>query len=200
MNQKNQAAGLALERKLQERLLLGRAVDGDRLLLADTTLLAALDGSRALTPNERLALQQSPLTLRRFRALSRERSGPRRAAASTAAANDTLWSGSHGMLRAAASSAALDELVTDDRCWTLHFLPEGPAWQVILKLAGQAPFAPRLMREQPLISVVDGAGAIILQGRLDADGECERAWPFDSAPAPHFHACGAGFSVVPVAP
>jgi hypothetical protein len=34
-----------------------------------------------------------------------------------------------------------------------------------------------LLREQPLLRVIDGGGAIVLQGRLDADGECERAWP-----------------------
>lgn len=187
-----------LDLKLAEALLLSRAVPNDRLVLADATLLAAIDGSRALTANERQALQASPLTLRRFRDLVLQR----RAASETAsevpaAANDATWSGSHGMLRAAASSATLDELETDDRCWTLHFLPDGGKWQVVLKLAGAAPFAPQLMREQPLISVVDGGGAIILQGRLDADGECERSWPFERAPAPHFHSCGAGFSVVP---
>jgi len=186
------SAAAPLDSLLQQRLLLARAVPGDRLMLADSTLLAALAGSRVLTAGERQALAGSPLTLRRFRALSHGRR--------QVAANDESWSGSSGTLRAAAGGPALAELVTDDRCWTLHFLPHGGDWQVILKLADGAPFAPRLMREQPLISVVDGAGAIILQGRLDADGECEHTWPFSQAPAPHFHQCGAGFSVVPVAP
>jgi hypothetical protein len=201
MNDKTDDITLPLERKLTQHLLLDRAVPGDRLMLADSTLLAALDGSRPLTRGEREALQQSPLTLRRFRRLSQQS----RASAASSAANDDAWLGSSGMLRAAAGTAALQELVTDDRCWTLHFLPQqgpgaAPAWQVILKLADGAPFAPRLIREQALISVVDGGGAIILQGRLDADGECEHAWPFTQAPAPHFHQCGAGFSVMPVAP
>ena len=199
MNADNNTDGTARDSLLQQRLLLARAVPGDRLMLADATLLAALDGGRPLTAAERQALAGSPLTLRRFRALShgrRVRSGLQHAAA----ANDDAWSGSSGMLRAAASGAPLAELVTDDRCWTLHFLPQDGDWQVILKLADGAPFAPRLMREQPLISVVDGGGAIILQGQLDADGECEQVWPFTQAPAPHFHQRGAGFSVVPVAP
>lgn len=191
-----------LDARLRERLLLSRAVPGDRLMLAEAILLAALDGSRVLTPNERVALEQSPLTLRRFRHLALERRA-KAVAASTAkaqAANDPIWSGSSGMLRAASSVAALERIATDDNCWTLHFLPQGEGWQVILTLSAEAPYAARLLREQPLLRVVDGGGAIVLQGRLDADGECERAWPFDTAPAPHFQMYGASFAVEPVVP
>lgn len=176
-----------LERKLREQLLLARRVEGDRLMLADAVINAALDGSRALTPNERAALAQSPLTMRRLRRLAIER-----------AAAGHAWQGSGGMLRAASTDAALAELATDDNHWSLHFLPHEGGWQVILKLAAAAPFAPQLMREQPMLRVVDGAGAVILQGRLDADGECENAWPFETAPAPHFQQSGAGFAVEPV--
>ena len=172
-----------LERKLREQLLLARRVEGDRLMLADAVLGAALDGSRPLTANERAALAQSPLTMRRLRQLTLDRAA---------------WSGSAGMLRAAASDTPLAELVTDDNYWALHFLPQDGAWQVILKLAADAPFAPQLMREQPMLRVIDGGGAIILQGRLDADGECENAWPFETAPAPHFQQFGAAFAVEPV--
>lgn len=206
-----------MDDRLGERLLLSRAVPGDRLMLADATLLAALDGSRALTPNERAALQQSPLTLRRFRQLALERRAagtPGQLAAhaaggaaplsghdrpGSAAANDPDWHGSSGMLRAAATGAALEMLSTDDGFWALHFLPEGEGWQVVLKLAAEAPFAQRLLREQTMLRVVDGGGAIVLQGRLDADGECEKPWPFATAPAPHFHLYGARFAVEPVA-
>ncbi|MYN07992.1 hypothetical protein [Pseudoduganella aquatica] len=187
------------DRKLQERLLLSRAVPGDRLMLSDAVLLAALDGSRALTPNERAALQASPLTLRRFRQLSLER----RAVAEAGAANDAVWQRSAGMLRAASTSAVLDELMTDDGHWQLHFVQNGEddreGWQLILKLDAGAPFAARLLREQPMLRVVDGGGAILLQGRLDADGECEHAWPFDTAPVAHFQLYGASFAVEPVA-
>ena len=185
--------------RLRERMLLARAAPGDRLMLADATLLAALDGSRVLTPNERQALAASPLTLRRFRQLSTER----RAAGvkpQPQAANDPAWSGSSGMLRAASSAVALESLVTDDGFWTLHFLPQGAGWLVILSLSPEAPFAARLLREQGLLRVIDGGGAIVLQGRLDADGECERSWPFATAPAQHFQLYGAGFAVEPVAP
>lgn len=188
------------DRKLQERLMLARAVPGDRLMLADAVLLAALEGSRPLSPGELAAMQASPLTLRRFRHLALERRARGAVAEHAAAANDPVWRRSHGMLRAAATAAALDELVTDDGCWSLHFLPQGEGWQLILKLQAGAPFAPRLMRELPLLRVSDGSGAVLLQGRLDADGECERAWPCAEEPGEHFQRHGAGFTVEAVEP
>ncbi|WP_308937200.1 hypothetical protein [Duganella vulcania] len=183
--------------RLRERALLARAVPGDRLMLADATLLAALDGSRVLTSNERQALSASPLTLRRFRQLSLERQASARL---PQAANDPVWSGSSGMLRAASSATALESLATDDGCWTLHFLPQGEGWQVILSLSAEAPFAARLLREHVMVRVIDGGGAIVLQGRLDSDGECECGWPFATPPARHFQMYGAGFAVEPVTP
>jgi hypothetical protein len=175
------------ERKLQERLLLAREVAGDRLVLDDTVLLAALSGSRALSAVQLAALQASPLTLKRFRHLAMEQ---RRTSAA--------WRGSVGMLRAASTAAALEELTTDDGCWSLHFVPDdGAGWQVILKLEASASFAAQLMREQPLLRVLDGQGAVVLQGRLDADGECERGWPFSADPSEHFQQRGAGFSIEP---
>jgi hypothetical protein len=188
-----------LDARLREQLLLSRPAPGDRLMLADATLLAALDRTRALTPNERQALSSSPLTLRRFRQLSLERYAAA-AAQPPQAANDPVWTGSRGLLRAAATAEALESLVTDDGHWTLHFLPQDGGWQVILSLSAEAPFAARLLRDQPQLRVIDGGGAIVLQGRLDADGECERAWPFATAPASHFQLYGAGFAVEPVAP
>jgi hypothetical protein len=178
----------ALDRKLQERLTTSSRVAGDRLVLADAVLLAALDGSRALTAGERAALQGSPLTLRRLRQLSLDRR------AAPGAANDAAWTGSAGMLRAA-DSGALAELGTDDGYFTLHFVGLEGAWRVILQLAAAAPFAARLLREQPVLQVLDGEGRVVLQGRLDSDGECEAAWPFDSAPSRHFQQAGARFSV-----
>ena len=196
----------ALARRVQERALLtARPQTDDRLMLADATMLAALDGSRVLTPNERAALAASPLTLRRFRQLSlqsrRRQDDAGQTLVRTPAANDADWTGSIGMLRAASTAAGtLASLITDDNCWTLHFVEQDDGWQVILALSAQAPFAARLLKEQPLLRVVDGGGAIVLQGRLDADGECERAWPFSTAPAPHFQLYGASFAVQPVAP
>ena len=201
----------ALALRLQERALLTQAGSParDRLVLADATLLAAMAGTRLLTPDERTALAASPLTLRRFRQLSLQSRAAGRPASTTAtgnstapvAANDANWSGSTGMLRAASTAGdALASLVTDDNCWTLHFVARDGGWQVILALSAQAPFAARLLGEQPLLRVIDGSGATVLHGRLDADGECECAWPFATAPAPHFQLHGANFTVQPAPP
>lgn len=171
-----------LDRKLQAQLLAGRRVEGDRLMLDDAVLLAALDGSRPLTAGERAALQASPLTARRLRTLA----DARRAQA-------TRWQGSRGMLRAADSGMTLDTLVTDDGAWRLHVV-EG---RVILQLDPQSPFAADLLRGGQPLRVLDGAGATVLEGMLDSDGECEGPWPFAEPPAHHFQQHGARFSVEP---
>ena len=172
----------ALEYRLRAQLLLGVRVDNDRLVLADDVLTAALDGGAGLSASERAALAGSPLTMRRLRQLFVERAA-------------RAWQASSGMLRAAATDCVLEQLVTDDNCWGLHFVPGRAGWHVILKLAADAPFAPALMREQPMLRVRDGGGAVMLQGRLDTDGECENPWPFDSAPAAHLQLFGASFVV-----
>ena len=182
-----------IDRKLRERLLLAPRVAGDRLMLDDAVLRAALDGSRPLTAGERAALQGSPLTTRRLRTLALEA----RAAAMHA------WHGSRGMLRAADGGQALQQPAPDDGWWRLHFVGSGAehggAQRVILQLMPEAPFAARLLRDGLLLRVLDGAGAEILSGRLDPDGECECAWPFALDPAAHFQRHGAAFSVQPAA-
>lgn len=172
-----------LERKLAQALLLGRRVDADHLVLDDATLAAALDGSRPLRSSERAALLASPLTLRRFRQLVQSRAG----AAS--------WCESAGMLRAADSGGALSVLQTDDGHWSLHFVASGGNWQLVLKLDPSAPFAASLLGRGAVLAVRDGAGSLMLEGCLDEDGECEQAWPFAEAPAPHLQRHGAFFSV-----
>jgi hypothetical protein len=179
-----------LERRLQEALVLGRRFDGDRLVLDDATLLAALDGSRPLTAGERSALQDSPLTARRLRHLALARRAQARGTSQSG------WEGSRGMLRAA-SAGAIDALRTDDGWWTLHLVGEGGAWRAILQLAPEAPFAQALLAARTRVLVRDGAGEAILAGPLDLDGECEAAWPFALAPAAHLQARGASFTVTP---
>ncbi|MEW6759916.1 MAG: hypothetical protein AB1437_03760 [Pseudomonadota bacterium] len=174
-----------LDRKLQAQLLAGRRVEGDRLVLADAVLLAALDGSRPLSSGERAALQASPLTTRRLRQLAEARRA--RAAAPG-------WRGSAGMLRAADSGAPFEALVTDDRAWRLHVV----AGRAILQLEPESSLAPMLLRSAQLLRVVDGAGNTVLEGRLDPDGECEGPWPFAEGPARHFRRHGGGFTVEPI--
>jgi hypothetical protein len=176
-----------MERKLRERLLLAPRVEGDRLMLGDAVLRAALDGSRPLTAGERAALQASPLTTRRLRTLALARH--------TAAIQ--AWQGSAGMLRAADSGAQLAQLATDDGFWRLHFVDDAQGQRVVLQLMPEAPFAARLLQGAAALRVVDGAGQEVLAGRLDLDGECEAAWPFALAPAAHFQRHGAAFSVQP---
>ena len=171
----------SLERRLQASALLARRVDNDHLVLDDATLAAALDGVQPLGAAQAQALLDSPLTLRRFRTLADQRRA--------------VWQSSHGMLRAADDGAALATLETDDGHWALHFLPADGGWQVVLKLDPAAPFAASVMGEGALLEVRDGAGAVLLQGGLDRDGECEQAWPFAEAPAPHFQRHGARFAV-----
>lgn len=171
-----------LDRKLQARLLAARRVECDRLVLDDAVLRAALDGSRPLTAGERAALQASPLTARRLRTLAEAR---------RAQAAPRPWRASSGMLRAADGGAALDTLVTDDGAWRLHFV-QG---RVILQLDPESPLAPALLGGAQALRVLDGAGATVLEGRLDSDGECEGPWPFLDEPARHFQHHGARFVV-----
>lgn len=187
-------------RRIRAALLTARRVDGDHLMLADATLVAALDGSRPLTAGERAALQASPLTLRRFRQLAMDRLAAARADMN---ANASAWRGSRGMLRAA-SSGAPSAIVTDDGWWTLHLVADNAvegtgqgAWRAILQLAPQAPFAAALLAARAPLRVLDGLGATLLAGRLDADGEIEAAWPFAVAPADHLHVHGAHIAVEP---
>jgi hypothetical protein len=179
----------SMQRRLQEQLLVGRRVDGDRLVLDDATLQAALDGSRPLRAAERAALQASPLTARRLRQLALER----RAGAPASCG----WRGSRGMLRAASSAGAPAPLRTDDGCWTLHFIEGQDGWRTVLQLSPQAPFAGALLAARAPLQVLDGSGATILEGRLDLDGECEAAWPFGEPPAAHLQTHGAAFTVAP---
>jgi hypothetical protein len=174
-------------RRLQEALLLDRRKPGDRLVLDDATLVAALDGTRPLTAGERAALQASPLTARRLRHLALARR----------AAQSGSWRGSRGVLRAA-SGGMLDAVTTEDGWWTLHFVDTDGGWRTVLQLAPQAPFAEALLVARAPLRVRDGAGATILAGQLDADGECEADWPFATAPADHLQAHGAKFIIEPL--
>jgi hypothetical protein len=200
-----------MQARLQARALLGQRVEGDRLVLDDATLRAALDGSRPLRSAERDALQASPLTARRLRQLALERraaaAGAGAGAQADAAAESGLasdlesgaaWRGSRGMLRAASSGGAPAPITTDDGCWTLHLVAAGGGgWRTILQLAPDAPFAAALLAERAPLQVRDALGRILLEGRLDADGECEAPWPLAAAPAAHLQANGAVFTVTP---
>ena len=179
----------SLDRKLRERALLSARVEDDCLAVPDAVLLAALAGGRVLSHEEKAALLGSPLTLRRFRALAMQ------ARRRPAAANDPAWRGSQGLLRAAASAGQLLALHTDDGCWTLDFLRDGDGWRIVLQLSPAAPFAAHLLAARPQLQVLDGDGALVMQGRLDDDGECEAGWPFAAEPCAHLLRAGGAFTV-----
>ena len=179
-----------LAQKLDLSLVLGRSRDDDRLMLEDQVLLAALDGSRPLLPEERDALQKSPLTLMRFRQLALQAR-----ARKSGAANDEQWQRSLGMLRAAASGDVLLTLRSDDHYWKLDFVPDDDGWQFILALDANAPFANQLLQEPKWLRVLDGDNGLLLEGQLDADGECEVRWPLNTEPGRHLQQAGAKFRI-----
>lgn len=185
-----------MRQKLDQKLDLSRVLnlsrDDDGLMLEDHILIAALDGSRPLAPEEREALQKSPITLLRFRHLALQA----RARKNGVAANDAHWRNSTGMLRAAdGGEFAMLSLRTDDHYWKLDFVPDEDGWQFILSLDVNAPFAARLMQEKVLLRVRDGAAGILLEGQLDEDGECEARWPLLTEPARHLQKAGAVFRI-----
>jgi len=163
---------------------------GDALVLDDASLKYALSGRQRLKRGQWEALVRSPLTLRRLQYLAAQRK-----LMLQQAANDVGWSTSRGLLLAADDGEALASLRTEDSHWTLHFL-QGPAgWQVVLTLAGSAPFARSLQERQLSVTVLDAAQQVLLYGVLDADGELEAPWPVAASPAEHFRATGGRFSV-----
>lgn len=178
-----------LGRKLIGRALLAQRREGDSLLLPDAVMQAAIEGRRALTPAEAQDLKSSPLTLRRFRQLALEKRRP--------AANDPVWQGSDGLVRAASSGALTGPLRTDDGYWTLHVAGSPGDWRLILALAPDAPFAASLLAAEGGVKVLDGQGGVLLEGVLDADGECEAAWIAAVAPFEHVQQAGARFTVRP---
>jgi hypothetical protein len=173
------------ERRLKSRLLLDRRVEGDRLVLSDDTLRAALDGSTPLSDGEKAALLASPLTLRRFRVLAD-------AARHRAAMG---WQHSAALLRAADSGSAREALHTEDGYWSLHVAGQTGAWRLILVLNAAAPFAAQLLQEGPALRVLDGAGTCLLRGHLDSDGELEGDWPFILPPLEHLRRHGGSVRV-----
>ncbi len=183
--------------KLAQRLdlsaILNQVREDDRVMLDDHLLLAALDGSRPLSSQERELLQKSPQTLLRFRQLALQA----RARKNSGAANDAQWQSSMGSLAGVhpVGDEAGSRLQSDDQYWCLRFVPDEIGWQLTLVLNEQAPFALQIKQSGCALRVLDGKGAILLEGQLDIGGECEARWPFMIEPALHLQQAGARFRI-----
>ncbi|WP_338845038.1 hypothetical protein V8J88_15205 [Massilia sp. W12] len=175
-----------LAKRMQASLLLSRERDDDRLCLSDELMLAALDGSRPLSAEERSELQASPLTLARFAVLARGRRQEARP-------KNTRWEGSQGQLRAAAGGDSL-ELLSDDQFWRLSFFEQDGIWTLLLKLDPAAPFAQQALQSEIR---VEAGRELLACGQIDADGELEVAWPFLDAPFDWLQTHGARFRIMP---
>lgn len=182
-----------LAQKLDLSAILNRSRDDDRVMLDDHLLLAALDGSRPLNGDERELLQQSPQTLLRFRQLALQA----RARKNAGAANDAQWQSSMGCVRDSdeGSRPVLQRLKSDDQYWSLQFIADEVGWQLILSLSDAAPFAQQIKQAGSNVRLIDGAGAILLEGSLDIEGECEVRWPYFTEPELHLRQAGARFRI-----
>ena len=177
----NQYKTPLLDRLAMESLLQAHK-PGDYLVLADTTLNAALGGTRPLRESEWTALLDSPLTLRRLRVLEAQRMARSQATAEApSAANDEVWRPSQGVLRAAAdlSDGNFSQSSEDGR-WMLYALKTGSETRLVLKLQSQAEHADVWMAAHPEVAVVDGAGNTLLLGELDEDGEVHGPWVYST--------------------
>ena len=165
---------------------------GDYLVLADRTLNAALDGTRALRQSEWKALLESPLTLRRMRVLEAMRlARVQTTAGPVDAANDDVWRPSQGLLRAAADmSDGNFSQASEDGRWMLYALKTGAETRLVLKLQAQAEHADIWMAARPEVAVLDGAGNTLLLGALDEDGEVHGPWVQDTDVRSHLAAHG----------
>jgi hypothetical protein len=182
-----------LAQKLDLSVILNRSREDDRVMLDDHLLLAALDGSRPLNGDERQLLQQSPQTLLRFRQLALQA----RARKNAGVANDAQWQSSMGCLREtdAGPRQLSPRLQSDDQYWSLQFVADEVGWQLILSLSDAAPFAHQIKQASSNVRLLDGAGAVLLEGALDIEGECEVRWPYFTEPELHLRQAGARFRI-----
>lgn len=175
-----------LNHRLLESALLTR-VPNDSLQLDDETLLAAINKQSRLTTQQAKKLLNSPLSILRFRHLYQAQQVQQQA-----------WSGSKGLLLAAASEQDVSLLSTSDHLWNLHFLPlQQGAVNMVLKCQAGDEWVDQLVDAEQIIEVRDNKGHLICEGELDDAGELEAKWPFTLSPRQYFQDIGEGFVVRP---
>lgn len=192
----NESNGSNLIDRLTMMRLIDRYKSGDYLVLDDATLRAALDNSRPLLRTEWQALLDSPLTLRRARELAHEAKARHAGRALAPAANDEAFERSTTLLRVAYGLDPAPTLTSDDGRWRLSFGRDGPRWHVVLSLNPSDRFADVWLQARPTVALLDGAGATLLLGELDEDGEVEGPWRPDSDPLAYLASHGGRWQVV----
>ena len=198
----NRTPNPQLARAEQQVLLsayMARQVPGDRQVLTDDVLQAALTGAPALSREQLAALKASPLTLCRLRYLEAQRLAAAQAGqaddaeASTTGSNASVhalqtsagkatdahanrWQRSTGELLAAAGTEIDCSLPSADGLWTLSAWTRGNTTRLRLNLRRPADDDSQLsLRLDPEmeVGVLDGRGATLMLGHLDDEGELE---------------------------
>lgn len=224
MNRNTPSHGQPAPAGARQKLLLAAYADtrkpGDQQVLSDEQLQSAMEGSRHLSKDELAMLMDSPLTLRRLRALAArfeamtELNSPQvRGAAARAIATamghsagadghtadaDDAWQSSIVQL---VGAAGLDDgnfsQTSPDALWTLHAVASQGHTRLVLALQHEHERAAALMaaREQMELAVLDGDGATLMLGRLDDDGTMDTDWLLPGTLRSHLVAHGGKFSV-----
>lgn len=177
-----------IKSKLMEAVLLERKA-GDQLVLDDHVLKGAIQGERPLTKSQAAQLANSPLTLMRFKHLVVEHEQA-----------VSGWNGSSGILLAAAGEdKELDAIDSEDKMWSLYFLPgQAGLLEVTLKLHGNEKLLDELIESERAVEVVDAEKRVLCSGQLDDSGELTAPWKLEERPRQHFMRIGGRFVVRPV--
>lgn len=191
------------ERQVMLAAFSAQRLPGDRPMLSDEVMQAALDGRARLQAAQWAVLLASPLTLCRLRYLE----GRRLAALSENGANqapfnvaDHKWRTSSCELLAATGTGTDTSLYSPDGLWALHALTTGSVTRLLLQLLPSAETVAGGSAARPApgdeVAVLDGAGTTLLMGRLDADGELEAVWTRPLDLRSHLSLHGRVWSVV----
>jgi hypothetical protein len=191
------------ERQVMLAAFSAKRLPGDRPMLSDEVMQAALEGRERLQAAQWQALLGSPLTLCRLRYLE----GRRLAASADGAANngplneaDHEWRSSRCELLAASGTGNDVSLYSPDGLWALHALTTGSVTRLLLQLLPPAEDGAAGATARPTpgeeVAVLDGAGSTLMMGRLDTDGELEAVWTLQLDLRSHLAHHGRTWSVV----
>jgi len=163
---------------------------GDALLLDNRQLLEILDGERRISLEERQAILNSPMTLRRMFALAEALlSGSKTLSTSRVLAANDSWFASPLQLLAADSGNSDTFALTDENgWWNLAFPQTKDGWLIELEMHEDAPLSDMLDDKLPTgatqrsVAIVDGAQRTLLLGQLNFNRILSAPWPLLDAP------------------